>query len=178
MGRPKSYQVDDAVSLALPAFWKSGYEGTSLKDLEAATALNKFSLYASFGSKRGLYLACLDEYARRYLVPFFSSLDPSSPGAIEAFLRAVVANLEATQGLGCVLLNGGIEFGGADADFNAKIVQTYAVLTGTMARHWNDPDRAEAFTTFVRGLMASGRLGLKKETLDAMVEGSRKLWSE
>lgn len=177
MGRPKSYRVAEAVALALPAFWMAGFEATSLKDLEAATGLNKFSLYASFGSKRGLYLACLDDYISRYLAPFFSGFKPDGPASIEAFLQGVVARLVATNGLGCVLLNGGIEFQGRDIEVNERINRTYQILTDTMADHWHDAHRGEAFTALVRGLMTSNRLGLKRETLDAIVEGSRKLWS-
>lgn len=179
MGRPKSYRRDEAVARALPAFWKTGYGGTSLKALEAATGLNKFSLYDEFGSKRGVYLACLDLYVARYLTPFFEGFDPgASAEAPGHLLNAVIANLEMTAGLGCLLLNGGVEFQGKDPELNERIRRTYGILTGILERHWKDPDRAEAFTALVRGLMASGRLGLDRPTLERIVSGSRPLWAE
>jgi len=177
MGRPKSYQVEDVVSRALPVFWRSGYEGASLKGLEAATGLNKFSLYASFGSKRGLYLASLDLYVARYLAPYFGDFRPVGPESMETFLCGVVTNLEATGGLGCALLNGGIEFQGRDEELNRRIAETYEVLTATLTDYWKDRRRAEAFTALVRGLMVSGRMGLPRQVLDSVVQGSRALWA-
>ena len=41
------------------AFLRSGYEGTSVEELVGATGLHRGSLYQAFGSKRGLFLACL-----------------------------------------------------------------------------------------------------------------------
>jgi AcrR family transcriptional regulator len=48
----------------METFWKSGYTGTSLDDLTAATGMNRPSLYAAFGDKRALYLKALKHYWR------------------------------------------------------------------------------------------------------------------
>jgi len=61
-GRPRAYDPDAALLRALEAFWKTGYSGTSLDDLSAATGMNRPSLYAAFGDKRALYLKALDRY--------------------------------------------------------------------------------------------------------------------
>ena len=62
MARPKKYQRDEVVGVAMNAFWEKGFHGTSLADLVAATGLNKKSLYAEFGSKEGLFQAALQLY--------------------------------------------------------------------------------------------------------------------
>ncbi len=36
-GRPRAYEPDVALRRAADAFWKTGYSGTSLDDLSAAT---------------------------------------------------------------------------------------------------------------------------------------------
>lgn len=46
-------------SQAGSAFLRSGYEGTSIEELVTATALHRGSLYQAFGSKLGLFVACL-----------------------------------------------------------------------------------------------------------------------
>jgi AcrR family transcriptional regulator len=61
-GRPRAYDPDRALVSAIRAFWKTGYSGTSLDDLSAATGMNRPSLYAAFGDKRALYLKALDHY--------------------------------------------------------------------------------------------------------------------
>ncbi|MCW2780457.1 MAG: DNA-binding:Bacterial regulatory protein TetR [Marmoricola sp.] len=42
------------------AFLTSGYEGTSIEELVSATGLHRGSLYKAFGSKRGLFVTCLE----------------------------------------------------------------------------------------------------------------------
>jgi AcrR family transcriptional regulator len=61
-GRPRAYDPQAALKQATDAFWKTGYAGTSLEEISAATGMNKPSLYAAFGDKRGLYLEALDQY--------------------------------------------------------------------------------------------------------------------
>lgn len=64
-GRPPAYDAEQALSRALDAFWNSGFEGTSLDDLSAATGMNRPSLYGAFGDKRALFLRALSAYRAR-----------------------------------------------------------------------------------------------------------------
>jgi TetR/AcrR family transcriptional regulator, copper-responsive repressor len=61
-GRPRAYDPETALQSAIDVFWQTGYSGTSLDDLSAATGMNRPSLYAAFGDKRALYLKALDHY--------------------------------------------------------------------------------------------------------------------
>src|SRR3981189_1756501 len=55
-GRPRAYQPEVALGLALDLFRKGGFAATSLDDLSAATGMNRPSLYSAFGDKRELYI--------------------------------------------------------------------------------------------------------------------------
>ncbi|WP_280267338.1 TetR/AcrR family transcriptional regulator [Nocardia wallacei] len=61
-GRPRSFDADTALDRALEAFWRNGFEGTSLADLTAAMGINKPSLYAAFGNKEELFGKVLARY--------------------------------------------------------------------------------------------------------------------
>ncbi|MEI9984161.1 MAG: TetR/AcrR family transcriptional regulator [Aliidongia sp.] len=61
-GRPRAYDPQTALLRARDAFWKTGYSGTSLDEISAATGMNRPSLYAAFGDKRALYLEALAQY--------------------------------------------------------------------------------------------------------------------
>lgn len=61
-GRPRTYDPQAALRQAIETFWKTGYSGTSLDELAAATGMNRPSLYAAFGDKHALYLKALDHY--------------------------------------------------------------------------------------------------------------------
>jgi len=66
MGRHRAYDVDQVIDAALHAFWARGFEATSISDLVDVTGVNRASLYAGFGDKRGLFLGCLQRYEARW----------------------------------------------------------------------------------------------------------------
>ena len=61
-GRPRAFDVDEALDRALEVFWRQGYEGTSINDLTQAIGITKPSLYAAFGNKEDLFRKALDRY--------------------------------------------------------------------------------------------------------------------
>jgi AcrR family transcriptional regulator len=61
-GRPRAYDTQIALKQATEAFWRTGYSGTSLDSIAAATGMNPPSLYAAFGNKRAIYLEALAHY--------------------------------------------------------------------------------------------------------------------
>jgi TetR/AcrR family transcriptional regulator, copper-responsive repressor len=61
-GRPRNYEPEAALRQAAEAFWKTGYSGTSLDDISAATGMNRPSLRAAFGDKHEIYVKALSEY--------------------------------------------------------------------------------------------------------------------
>ena len=62
MGRRISFDYDRALDQATRQFWKTGYTGTSLRDLLKATGLGEGSFYNTLGSKKQLYQVCLRRY--------------------------------------------------------------------------------------------------------------------
>ena len=61
-GRPRAYEPQSALRRAALAFWKTGYSGTSLEDIAAATGMNRPSLHAAFGDKHEIYVKALRDY--------------------------------------------------------------------------------------------------------------------
>ncbi len=59
VGRTRSFDQDAVLDRTVDLFARTGYEGTSIDDVVAATGLHRGSLYAAFGSKRGLFRAAL-----------------------------------------------------------------------------------------------------------------------
>jgi AcrR family transcriptional regulator len=53
----------DSLERALHLFWQKGFHATSLKDLEKALDMRPGSIYATFGSKDGLFQESLERYA-------------------------------------------------------------------------------------------------------------------
>src|SRR5690349_10149725 len=63
-GRPRAFDIDDALERAMEVFWRKGYEGASLPDLTKAMGINRPSMYAAFGNKEALFRLALDRYAQ------------------------------------------------------------------------------------------------------------------
>lgn len=67
MSRRPSFDRQDLIERARDVFWRQGWAGTSLKDLEKVLDLRPGSFYAAFGSKEALYELALDTYAQEGL---------------------------------------------------------------------------------------------------------------
>ena len=88
MGRPRAFDVNEALDRAMKVFWSKGYEGASLAELTRAMKINSPSLYAAFGSKEELFHAVLDRYGE-WRSNFLSDAlaAPTGREVIERFLR-------------------------------------------------------------------------------------------
>lgn len=65
MARKKQYNEADVIDKAMHVFWQNGYKGTSMQMLEDEMGINKFSIYSSFGSKKGLFLESINSYKKK-----------------------------------------------------------------------------------------------------------------
>jgi AcrR family transcriptional regulator len=109
-GRPREFDVDEALDKAILLFWQQGYEGTSLADLVDAMGITKPSLYAAFGNKEELFRKAVDRYAGRRLAYLDKILSQSSSRrAIEGFLM-MFTGAEAPDGTprGCLMVQGAL----------------------------------------------------------------------
>jgi len=86
-GRPKTFDETQALEAAMLAFWRGGYQATSLDDIMAATGMNRASLYATFGDKRSLFFRCLE----LYIASFEARAGAMMAG--EKTVRAAIAKL-------------------------------------------------------------------------------------
>lgn len=90
-GRPRAFDIDEALEKALQVFWHKGYLGTSLTDLTEAMGINRPSLYAAFGNKETLFRKVLDLYYEQQ-TPYMSQAleEPTARKVIERMMHGVV----------------------------------------------------------------------------------------
>jgi TetR/AcrR family transcriptional repressor of nem operon len=141
MGRPRSYDRDDVLRRATRLFWERGYEGTHLQALVEATGVNRFSLYAEFGGKEGLFRAALERYIED-LAGLEEPLRRDPPGLdnVRAYYRGFLASKFLH---GCLALN--------------TIREKHLLPAGVFARVEAFAHAAEAL--FRRNLEAAGERG-------------------
>jgi AcrR family transcriptional regulator len=108
MGRPRAFDVDEALNRALEVFWRKGYEGASLSDLTEAMGINKPSLYAAFGNKEDLFRKALDRYVTEKIGYVREALKaPTARGVAERLLfGAADAMTDPSSPVGCLAIKG------------------------------------------------------------------------
>lgn len=127
MGRKKTYDRDELLGKAMEMFRDHGFAGTSTQMLTDRLGVNRFSLYAEFGSKQGIFDAALERYDEEVVERNFGPLE--APGAGIAQVRALLeffasASNGPASGRGCLLCNTAVEFGPEDPS-GAGFVQRY-----------------------------------------------------
>jgi TetR/AcrR family transcriptional repressor of nem operon len=108
MPRPKTFNPDNALDKAMQVFWHKGYEATSMEDLLKAMALNRGSLYDTFGDKRQLFLKVMDRYCTTFVGPKLSLLDQPGPALpiLHRFIHGMIeGGLADPQRRGCFISN-------------------------------------------------------------------------
>ncbi len=61
-GRPREFDLDQALDQAIAVFSERGYSGASIADLGKAMGLTAGSLYKAFADKQALFVAAFERY--------------------------------------------------------------------------------------------------------------------
>jgi TetR/AcrR family transcriptional regulator, transcriptional repressor for nem operon len=136
VGRPREFDVDEALQKALEAFWERGYEGTSLADLMASMDLQKGSIYNAFGDKHSLFLQTLTHYLEGRFEK--SRLVLEAPGPVKT---ALFRWLDLAFGLsescetnrGCFAVNALVELAPHDPEVARSVGRYFENLQALMA---------------------------------------------
>jgi AcrR family transcriptional regulator len=105
-GRPRSFDRDTALAVAVEQFWRAGYDETSVATLTSAMGVTPPSLYAAFGDKHRLF----EEASALYFQRTCDAVDhaASLPTAHEAIARilddSARAHTDSATPLGCLML--------------------------------------------------------------------------
>ena len=103
-GPNKQFDTEFALEQAMLLFWKRGYAGTSMSDLQAAMGLGAKSLYDTFGNKRQLYFAALRRYTEVVVDRLFAELRHSN--SVIAAANSIVlktTKLDGGERKGCLI---------------------------------------------------------------------------
>jgi len=121
----------------MSVFWRLGYDGAGIAELEQATGLGRQSLYGAFGDKRALFGRVVDHYFERVLRPaFIDVLD--APGSARENLERVFKQWEAAAAApdfnGCLVGNGVSELGLKDAELAGVLAHKLELLEAAFVR--------------------------------------------
>ena len=191
MGRPRAFDMDQALDQALHVFWEKGYEGTSIADLTEAMGINPPSLYAAFGNKETLFKKALDRYeARRDEIFEEAFAAPTAREAIERLLESAAERLSGKDGpSGCLMVQaalcGSEECDSVRKDLATRRAQSEILIRKRLERGKKEGDLpkdadlvslARYLATVTQGMAVQAAGGASRKELRAIANTALRAW--
>ena len=114
MGRPRDFDMNATLDAATALFWERGYDGVGLAELLDTMGIQRGSLYKAWGSKKALFLACLDHYDREHVDPGIAFLRGEGDAAALTGAERINRVFENHDTRGCLLCNSAAGVAGTD----------------------------------------------------------------
>lgn len=192
-GRPREFDIEEALNRALIVFWRKGYEGASLPDLTEAMGISRPSLYAAFGNKEALFRKALDRYSEGPASYIRESLAKSEARSVfESLLRGAADSLtHARHPRGCLMVQGALTCADACASVRKELTQRRANAEAAIRKRFEkartegelpkrvDPaDLARLVTTLIQGMAVQAAGGATRNELRRVAEAAIQAWPE
>ncbi|NBI45221.1 TetR/AcrR family transcriptional regulator [Burkholderia sp. ISTR5] len=195
MGRPRTFDRNQAIEDAMHLFWENGYESTSLSQLKAgiATGISAPSFYAAFGSKEALFQECVQRYLSTYAQVTECLWDSALPPreAIETALRRS-AKMQCERGhpKGCMVALGVMsapseEHAGVTAPLTRSRTRTRngfaacvqrGIASGELRADVAAAALSAVFDSFLLGLSTLARDGVRHAAMEAAITQVLTVW--
>ncbi|WP_441242111.1 TetR/AcrR family transcriptional regulator [Tardiphaga sp. 768_D3_N2_1] len=190
LGRPREFDTDTALDLALHVFWRKGYEGASMADLTEAMGITKPSLYAAFGNKEDLFRKALDRYVDGPGGYFRTGLEkPTAREAVEHILYESVEAVTDPRNPGCLAVQGALCCGDAAETIKQELTArrskseddlrlrfTRAIAEGDLPADADAGDLARYVSAILQGMAVQAAGGAPREQLRKLADMAMRSW--
>jgi AcrR family transcriptional regulator len=191
MGRPREFDPDQALDIALQVFWRRGYEGASMADLTEAMGITKPSLYAAFGNKEELFRKALDRYVDGpggYVQVALAK--PTAREVVEhLLLEAADAVTDPDHPPGCLAVQGALSCGEAAESIKRELMTRRAngerdlrrrferaVAEGDLPKDADAADLARYISAILQGMAVQAAGGASREQLRKIAHMTLRTW--
>ena len=192
IGRPRSFDREQALDCAMRVFWRKGYQGASLSELTKAMGINRPSLYAAYGDKEALFRKALDRYMGGQEYHLRAALQQATARAVAKGLLLGAADSmcgSARNPAGCLLVQGGLA-SGAEADsvrieLSSRRQANEAMIRRRLQRAKREGDLpadsdpttlARYIATVSQGMAVQAAGGASREELRWVAETALRAW--
>ena len=191
MGRPREFDVDKALDLALQVFWRKGYEGASMTDLTETMGITKPSLYSAFGNKEELFRKALDRYVDGPGGYFQVALaKPTARAVVEHLLyESANAVTDPNHPPGCLAVQGALSCGDAAESIKQELVSRRAkgeqdlrqrferaIAEGDLPEGSDAADLAAYLSAILQGMAVQAAGGTTRAQLRKIAEMALRTW--
>lgn len=186
VGRPRTFDRDEALRKAMLLFWEKGYEGTTMANLIEAIGMKAPSVYAAFGNKDKLFTEAVQLYAGIVNDGPLKTLK-EDPDVYEAFKNLFKENIRlftnTDNPTSCLIMTAAINCAPEHNEhvetlkgmrnaykdaFERRLKQ--AITDQQLSEEADAISLAEFYTTFAHGLALRARDGASKKELETSSE--------
>jgi AcrR family transcriptional regulator len=190
IGRPRAFDVDQALDRALLVFWRNGYEGASIADLTRAMGINPPSLYAAFGNKETLFRRAIDRYIEQRTRFWHEALaKPTARAMVEHLLYGSVDFLtDESNPPGCLLVRGSLTCDAAGSihqELASRRAEGERLLrarldeanaNGELPKELEPAELARYVMTLLEGMSVRAACGAGRDELQKVAELALRTW--
>ena len=186
MARQKEFEKEEVLEKAMDAFWRFGFERTSMQSLVKNMGINRSSLYETFGDKRSLFEAAIAHYEKtrmQGMVDCLQEMGASKPAIAKMFDSLIDESISDEERRGCFLTNTAVELCPHDPQIAKKIATDmkivekafYKVLLNAQAKGEIAPQKdlsqiAQYLTSSFQGIRVMAKINQEPEFLKNIVK--------
>ena len=125
-GRPRTFDQDEALEIAMQMFWRSGFAATSVGDLADAMSMQRSSFYNAFGSREGVFAAALQRYASGLPDRALERISPDEavgPSLVAMFREICRLRASDPEARGCMMVNAMSELIGVNSVLGPELAR-------------------------------------------------------
>lgn len=190
-GRPREFDLDEALDKAIVAFSELGYHATSLSKLTDAMEITEGSLYKAFRDKRAVFLAAFERYLRqrndRLALEYASAR--TGRDKVKAVLRVYAENSHGKAGRqGCLVVGSAVDLATLDPEMAKRAASVLAghekrlagfirqgQEDGSISSKINPAVTARLLLCVVQGMRVLGKTGRSLTEMESLIDPAMKL---
>jgi AcrR family transcriptional regulator len=191
IGRPRAFDIDEALDRAMKVFWQKGYEGASLPDLTKAMGINRPSLYAAFGNKEALFRKAIDRYVAGPACHVKEALkEPTARRVVERLLYGSIDLItDSRNPCGCFMVQSALACGDTSDVIRQELVKRRAASEAALRERFeravsegdlppgSDPaDLARYVATLMHGMAVQAAGGTARDELLRVAAMAIRAW--
>lgn len=195
MGRPRTFDRQQAIEQALYLFWEHGYETTSLSQLKAQIGggISAPSFYAAFGSKEALFKEAVECYLASYAQVTACLWDETLAPAVaieQALRRSAKMQCDTGHPKGCMVALGTMSAPSPEhAHVTEPLAQSRArtlagfiqcvargISSGELVPSTDARSLGTLFNSFLLGVSIAARDGVPLAVFEASINQLMTIW--